>query len=164
MLGSTSPAVANAAAYKTHGVQHELTGVLVLPWAALNQLIHTCLCRALVVDDQVTTAAGESKEVGTVAQSELASLDIGDAQFRAWRWHTAIGRSDMAMLSNLDFPASMYRFANQEETGAQQLLPCSLCKSERTRNSKADLYFPSLNLTTRHRYLRETSPSAPWLS
>ena len=106
VLGSTSPPVANAAAYKTYGVQHELTGVLFLPWAALNQLIHTCLCRALVVDDQVTTAAGESKEVGTVAQSELASLDIGDAQFRAWRWHTAIGRTDMAMLSNLDFLAS----------------------------------------------------------
>ena len=29
MLGSTSPPVANAAAYKTHGVQHELTGALV---------------------------------------------------------------------------------------------------------------------------------------
>ena len=67
MLGSTSPPVANAAAYKTHGVQHELTGVLVLPWAALNQLIDTCLCRAVLVDDQVTTAAGESKEVWTVA-------------------------------------------------------------------------------------------------
>ena len=46
-------------------------------------------------------SSGESKEVWTVAQSELASLDIGDAQFRAWRWHTAIGRSAMEMVSNL---------------------------------------------------------------
>ena len=133
MLGSTSPPVANAAAYKTHGVQHELTGVLVLPWAALNQLIYTCLCRALLVDDKVTTAAGESKEVGTIAQSELASLDIGDAQFSAWRWHTAIGCSDMGMLSNLDFPASNV----------------SVCESREDRSTTAP---PMLTLRIRVNY------------